>query len=166
MNAIRNTALFVILVGIAGVAQTSGREQFTGRVRDIDYGVNQTQVIMSGTSSADELVATVTSDRVQNVLQSGLITGRPTQVRHANHIIQSAKLLSLPTTCSGPGCVEELTCDATSCEARISGHVGQVSTMNRRALGILLTAVNHGTKVSELTTDKKNQITRVKVKVP
>jgi hypothetical protein len=156
----------VVIACIAGNAIAQTGTPFSGRVRDIDYSSAQTQVILSGTAPTDELVATVASDRVQGVLQSALVSGRTAKVSHLNHKIQSATLLSSPTTCAGPGCVEQLSCSVGSCKATISGHQGDVSTTDRRALGILLTAVNKGVPVSELMTEKNGTIKRVKVNVP
>ena len=135
----------------------------SGRVRDIDYSAKATQVIVDGGSASTEFVGLVTDERLQEVLESAFVSQRSVDVRHSGMAITGVTLTGAPTLCSAAGCVETLSCSASRCEATISGHTGTVTTTSVRALGILLTAVNNRSSVSELATDAKGRITRVKV---
>ena len=159
------TAILVVVALIlpnAMAANPSGIH--AGRVRDIDFLGNHTQIIISGPAPTDDLVATVADDRLQSLLQSAFLTGRTVQVS-AKGVITKVTLRSSLTHCSTSGCVQELRC-TTSCEATIADRAGQAITANRRALGILLTAINKDIPVEELITDKNDQIARVKVNIP
>src|SRR5437763_1372751 len=120
--------LVVTAASPAGIGST-----FIGRVRDIDYGPSVTQIIASGTGTADELIATVSNNRLQSVLQAALISGRTVEIVHQSKNIKTARLIPSPTICAAKGCIEELKCSAGSCDAVISGYKGRVYTTSERA---------------------------------
>ena len=170
MQRSRQSILPVVALALAfaagTVAAATPASPFQGRVRDIDFSSLRTHIIMSGTAAADELVGTVTDDRLQAVLEAAFISGRTAQVVHKNGVISSVTLVGEPTLCSAKGCVETLKCTLVRCEATISGHSGPVTTTSRRAVDILLTAINDRSVVSELAVNGSGRITRVKVNKP
>jgi hypothetical protein len=150
----------------ASVPANPSTVEFVGTVYDIDYGAGRTQVLVKGTGPTDELVAFLTDDRLQGVFESALITGRSVRVNHTKGVVRAVTLLASPTTaCSGSGCVEQVEC-AAYCDVSISGQPAQVRTDARRALGIILTAINTQKPVSELIVDNQKRITRVKINIP
>ena len=110
MQRSRQSILPVVALALAFAAGTVAAaipaSPFQGRVRDIDFSSLRTHIIMSGTAAADELVGTVTDDRLQAVLEAAFISGRTAQVVHKNGVISSVTLVGEPTLCSAKGCVD------------------------------------------------------------
>ena len=143
-------------------------EEFTGTAYDIDYASDQTQVLIrpAGAPEGPNLVGFIKFDAIQDVLQTSLVASRMVQVTHYRQNIIRAVLIQTPTICSEDGCVLEVDCSDFECTAVITGESARVKVPNRRALGILLTAINDGRRVEELIVNQQREITRVKVNVP
>jgi hypothetical protein len=136
--------------------------EFTGTVRDVDYGSAKTQVLIG-----PHFIGTVKSDLLQDVLQTSLISERAVRVTYYGKDITRAVLIQTPTTpCPDGGCVLEIDCTGSECTALVDGEPDRLRVIDRRTLGILLTAINDGRRVDNLAFDENRIITRVKVNMP
>jgi hypothetical protein len=139
--------------------------EFTGTVYDVDYATRRTQVLIkpAGAPEGRNLVGLVKSDAIQDLLESSLIASRPIRVTHYNQNIIRAVLVQTPSLCAESGCVLEVDCSDFECTAVVVGESDRVFAADRRALGILLTAINSGRRVADLILDQNRNITRVKI---
>lgn len=130
--------------------------EHAGPVRDIDFVDNKVQVLIGN----DALL--VADDRLQSVLEAAFVSEREVRVVADDKHIRSATIFRSPTAgCSDDGCVSELTC-SPDCTAIIQGY-GEVTTIDPRAIGVLLAAVADDRPVMELVVDAQRVIRRVKV---
>ena len=166
------TAMFYVsAMGGPAVQTNRPAREFIGTAYDIDYSRERTQVLVRPAGDQPvNLVGFVTSDMLQDVLESSLIASRQVSVTHYGdeliaHQIIRVVLLATPMTCSDNGCVTELDCSALECTATIVGQSRRLNLSDRRVLGVILTAVNSGRHVEELIVDQSGNLTRVKVNV-
>lgn len=160
-------AVLGLALGGVVVAKPVPTSEATGTVYDVDFGSMRTQILIQPPDSTGQDTYFVASSLLQDVLQASFISKRELRVKHSQRNIIEVTLLATPTDpCSGDGCVQEIRCTANECSARIAGIRDPVKTTNRRALGVLVTAVSDGRKVDDLLFDGNRTITRVKVNKP
>jgi hypothetical protein len=149
-------------------AQTPDRA-FEGRVYDIDYNQDWTQVLVLDTGGGRNPTFYTKSELLQEVLEASLVNGIEVQgaYRLGNEPVELQTVMLRPkTACSAKGCVEEVLCNAAeaTCSATIREYP-KLKTNSLRALGILLAGISKNKAVQEIGIASGDSFARVKINV-